>query len=75
MQLVVAMELESYLLACCQREFPVRGIYCGAAEGGATDEPDRGKSQRDDVLAKVKGLLAQVVPSQSFGPPQYWACG
>ena len=51
------------------------GIVLTRAEGGATDEPDRGKSQRDDVLAKVKGLLAQVVPSQSFGPPQYWACG
>ena len=48
------MELESYLLASCQREFPVRGIYCGAAEGGATDKPDRGKSQLVDVLAQVK---------------------
>ena len=69
------MELESYLLAFCQKEFPVRGIYCGAAEGGSTDEPDRGKSQRDDVLAQVKGLLAEVVSSQSFEAPQCWACG
>ena len=69
------MELESYSLASCQREFPVRGVYYGAAEGGSTDEPDRGKSQRDDVLAQVKGLLAEVVSSQSFGPPQCWACG
>ena len=53
---------ESYRLAFRQREFPVRGMYCGAAEGSSTDEPDRGKSLQDDVLAQVKGLLAEVVP-------------
>ena len=61
--LTLAMELESYRLASRQREFPVRGMYCGAAEGSSTDEPDRGKSQQDDVLAQVKGLLAEVVSS------------
>lgn len=65
---------ESYRLAFRQREFPVRGMYCGAAEGSSTDEPDRAKSLQDDVLAQVKGLLAEVVPSYSFGPPQCWAC-
>ena len=44
------MELESYLLASCQREFPVRGIYCSAAEGGSTDEPD---------FKKLEGQLAR----------------
>ena len=53
---------ESYRLAFRQREFPVRGMYCGAAEGSSTDQPDRGKSLQDDVLAQVKGLLAEVVP-------------
>lgn len=54
---------ESYRLAFRQREFPVRGMYCGAAEGSSTDEPDRGKSLQDDVFPQVKGLLAEVVPS------------
>ena len=77
--LTLAMELESYRLAYRlayrQREFPVRGMYCGAAEGSSTDEPDRGKSQQDEVLAQVKGLRAEVVSSQCFGAPQCWACG
>ena len=73
--LTLAMELESYRLTSRHREFPVRGMYCGAAEGNSTNEPDHGKSQQDDVLAQVKGLLAEVVSSQSFGPPQCWACG
>ena len=50
-------------------------MYCGATEGSSTDEPDRGKYQQDDVLAQVKGLLAKVLSSQSFGPPLCWACG
>ena len=42
--LTLAMELESYRLASRQREFPVRGMYCGATEGSSTDDPDCRKS-------------------------------
>ena len=38
--LTLAMELESYRLASRRREFPVRGMYCGATEGSSTDDPD-----------------------------------
>ena len=50
-------------------------MYCGTSEGSSTDEPGCGKSQQDDVLAQVKGLLTEAVSSQSFGLPQCWACG
>ena len=41
-------------------------MYCGTSEGSSTDEPGCGKSQQDDVLAQVKGLLTEAVSSQSL---------
>ena len=82
--LTLAMELESYRLASRQREFQARGVNCDTVEGTSTEKPDRDECRRDDVLAQVKGLLAEVVSSQGRVQPnqrdwdtrpQCWGCG
>ena len=77
------MELESYQLASHQRDFQARGVNCDTAEGTSTEKPGHGECEQDDLLAQVKGLLAEVV-SQGCGHPyqgdpdtrpQCWGCG
>lgn len=48
---------------------------CGTAEGRSSKVSGGGESQQDDVVAQVEGLFTEVVSSQSYGLPQFWACG
>ena len=81
--LTLAMELESYRLASRQRDFQVRGVNCDTAEGTSTEKPGHGECGQDDLLAQVKGLLAEVVSQGRGHPyqgdpdtrPQCWGCG
>ncbi|KAK2549099.1 hypothetical protein P5673_030468 [Acropora cervicornis] len=81
--LILAMELESYRLASRQRDFQARGVNCDTAEGTSTEKPGHGECGQDDLLAQVKGLLAEVASQCSGHPyqgdpdtrPQCWGCG
>lgn len=63
------MELESYQLASCQRDFQAHGVRCDTPERTSTEKPGHGECQQDDLLAQVKGLLAEVVSSQGRSQP------
>ena len=78
------MELESYRLASHQWDFQARGVNCDTPEGSSTEKPGLGECRQDDILAQVKGLLAEVISSQGRGQPyqgdpdtrpQCWGCG
>ena len=82
--LTLAMEFKSYWLASRQRDFQARGVSCDTIEGTSTEKPGHGECRQDDLLARVKGLLAEVVSSQGRGHPyqgdpdtrpQCWGCG
>ena len=78
------MEFKSYWLASRQRDFQARGVNCHTAEGTSTEKPGHVECRQDDLLAQVKGLLAEVVSSQGLVQsyqgvpdtrPQCWGCG
>ena len=81
--LTLAMELESSRLASRQRDFQARGVNCDTAEGTSTEKPGHWECGQDDLLAQVKGLLAEVASQGRGHPyqgdpdtrPQCWGCG
>ena len=58
--LKLAMELESYRLASCQRDLHVHEMSTAPIEETLTVPLDGKKSQQEDVLAQVKVLLEDI---------------